>query len=135
MYAHTESPSKKMLWTGRILSGLPALFLLADSAAKFIQPAPVVEGTVKLGYSPSVILPLGVVLLVATILYLIPRTSVLGAILLTGYLGGAVDAHVRVGDPLFSHILFPVYFGVFLWGGLYLRDARLRALLPLRKEG
>lgn len=133
MSTNIDSTSKKMLWAGRILSSLPALFLLADSAAKFLKPAPVVEGTVKLGYSESVILPLGAVLLVCTVLYLIPRTAVLGAILLTGYLGGAVDAHVRVGDPLFSHILFPVYFGVFLWGGLYLRDARLRALIPLRK--
>ena len=124
--------SKGMLWGGRIMSGLPALFLLVDAIAKFVKPAAVVEGTVKLGYSESVILPLGIVLLVCTILYLIPRTSVLGAILLTGYLGGAVDAHVRAGDPLFTHILFPVYFGVLLWGGLYLRDARLRALIPLR---
>ncbi|MGH9780159.1 MAG: DoxX family protein [Candidatus Acidiferrales bacterium] len=124
--------SKKALWAGRILSALPALFLLADSAGKFLRPAPVVEGTVKLGYSESVILPLGIVLLACTVLYLIPRTSVLGAILLTGYLGGAVATHVRVGDPLFTHVLFPVYFGVMLWGGLYLREPRLRALVPLR---
>lgn len=134
MSTNADSPSRKMLWAGRILSGLPALFLLADSAGKFIRPAPVVEGTIKLGYSESVILPLGVVLLVCTVLYLIPRTAVLGAILLTGYLGGAVDANVRAGNPLFSHILFPVCFGVFLWGGLYLRDARLRALIPLRNQ-
>ena len=123
--------SKGMLWGGRIMSGLPALFLLVDAFFKFIKPAAVVEGTVKLGYSESVILPLGIVLLVCTILYLIPRTSILGAILLTGYLGGAVDAHVRAGDPMFN-ILFPVIFGALLWGGLYLRDARLRSLLPLR---
>jgi hypothetical protein len=123
--------SKAMLWSGRIMSGLPALFLLVDAIAKFAKPAPVVEGTVKLGYSESVIIPLGIVLLACTILYLIPRTSILGAILLTGYLGGAVATHVRVGDPMFN-ILFPVIFGAFLWGGLYLRDARLRSLIPLR---
>ena len=120
-----------MLWGGRIMSGLPALFLLADAIAKFVKPAAVVEGTVKLGYSESVILPLGIVLLACTVLYLIPRTSILGAILLTGYLGGAVDAHVRAGDPMFN-ILFPAIFGALLWGGLYFRDARLRALIPLR---
>jgi hypothetical protein len=133
--ASDQSPqvSKKRLWTGRILSGFAALFLLLDSVGKFVKPAPVIEGTVKLGYSESVILPLGIVLLVCTVLYLIPRTSVLGAILLTGYLGGAVATHVRVGDPLFSHVLFPVYFGVMLWGGVFLRDERLRALLLSRE--
>ncbi len=124
--------SRPALWGGRILSGLPALFLLADSVGKFLKPAPVVEGTVKLGYSESIILPLGVVLLTCTVLYLIPRTAVLGAILLTGFLGGAVATHARVGDPLFSHVLFPTYLGVMLWGGLYLRDPRLRELIPLR---
>lgn len=127
------SNSKKMIWAGRILSGLPALFLLADSVGKFLKPAAVVEGTVGLGYPESVILPLGIVLLVCTALYVIPRTSVLGAILLTGYLGGAIATHVRVGNPLFTHTLFPVYFAVMIWGGLYLRDDRLRALIPLRK--
>lgn len=130
--AATASVSKATLWGGRILSALPALFLLMDSVGKILRPAPVVEGTVKLGYPESIILPLGIVLLACTALYLIPRTSVLGAILLTGFLGGAVATHARVGDPLFSHILFPVYFGVMLWGGLYLRDPRLRELIPLR---
>src|SRR5438128_3329414 len=128
----TAPVSRKRLWVGRILSALPSLFLLVDGAAKLVKPAPVVEGTVKLGYTESVIIPLGIVLLTCTILYVIPRTSVLGAILLTGYLGGAVATHVRVGDPLFTHILFPVYLGVLIWGGLYLRDDRLRALIPLR---
>jgi hypothetical protein len=114
------------------MSALPAVFLLLDGAAKLFKPAPVVEGTVKLGYGEHTILPMGVVLLVCTLLYLIPRSSVLGAILLTGYLGGAVATHVRVDDPIFTHSLFPVYFGVLLWGGLWLRDARLRALIPLR---
>jgi hypothetical protein len=124
---------RKKNWAGWILSGLPALFLLADSVGKLVRPAPVVEGTVQLGYPESVLIGLGIVLLVSTVLYLIPRTCVLGAILLTGYLGGAVATHVRVGHPLFTHTLFPVYFGVILWAGLYLRDERLRALLPLRR--
>ena len=130
----TAVVSKKMLWAGRIVSALPVLLLLMDGVMKLIKPAPVVEATVKLGYPEAVILPLGVVLLFCTVLYAIPRTSVLGAILLTGYLGGAVATHVRVGDPLFTHALFPVYFGLLTWGGLYLRDGRLRALLPLLRE-
>ncbi len=124
--------SKKRLWAGRILSAIPVLFLLADGVMKLIKPAFVVEATVRLGYRESVILCLGIVLLTCVALYVIPRTSVLGAILLTGYLGGAVATHLRVGDPLFSHVLFPTYLGVMLWGGLYLREERLRALIPLR---
>ena len=114
------------------MRALPALFLFVDGVAKLVKPAPVVEGTLQLGYPESVILGLGIVLLTCTVLYIIPRTAVLGAILLTGYLGGAIATHVRVGNPLFSHILFPVYIAVLIWGGLYLRDARLRALIPLR---
>ena len=124
--------SRTMLWTGRVLSTLPVLFLLLDAVMKFAKPRVVVEGTVKLGYAETVITPLGIVLLVSTLLYALPQTAVLGAILLTGYLGGAVATHVRVGDPLFSHILFPTYLGALLWLGLVLRDARLRALLPFR---
>lgn len=127
MQAEQPSVSKGTLWTARIISGLPALFLLLDGAFKLIKPAPVVEATVKLGYPESVIIPIGVVLILCTILYLIPKTSVLGAILLTGYLGGAVATHVRTGESLFS-IIFPVIFGVLLWLGLYLRDTRVRAL-------
>jgi hypothetical protein len=123
--------SKKALWGGRIATGLPALFLVFDSVLKLVKPAPVVEGTVRLGYPESVIIPLGIVLLSCTVLYLIPRTSVLGAILLTGYLGGAVATHVRVGQGPFEPI-FPIVLGVLLWGGLYLQDVRLRALIPLR---
>ena len=130
--SQTAPISRKSLWAGRIMTALPLLFLLIDGAAKLAKPAPVVEGTVKLGYSETVIIPLGIVLLSCTILYAIPRTSVLGAILLTGYLGGAVATHVRVGDPLFSHILFPIYIALLLWGGLYLREDRLRLLIPLR---
>lgn len=132
--AQTEPVSKGRLWAGRIISGLPALFLLVDAVMKFIKPAPVVDGTVKLGYSESVIVPLGIVLLVCTVLYLIPKTAVLGAILLTGYLGGAVATHVRVQEGLFS-IIFPVVFGALLWLGLWLRDPLLSKLVPLRQKG
>jgi hypothetical protein len=125
--------SKAAWWTGAVLSALPALFLLFDAAMKLMKPSFVIEATVKLGYSESVIVPLGVVLLVCTLLYLFPRTAVLGAILLTGYLGGAVATHVHHGDTLFE-ILFPVVFGAFLWGGLVLRDPRLRCLVPWRSS-
>ena len=125
--------SKGRLWTGRVMSALPALFLFVDAIGKLVKPAPVVEGTVQLGYPESVLLGLGIVLLACTVLYVFPRTAILGAILLTGYLGGAVATHVRVGSPLFSHILFPVYLGVLIWGGLYVRDERLRALIPMRR--
>jgi hypothetical protein len=125
--------TSKGLWLGRIMSALTVLFLLFDGVIHLMQIAPVVESFVQLGYSPSIALPLGIIELVCLILYVIPRTSVLGAILLTGYLGGAVATNARVGYPLFSHVLFPVYVGVLLWAGLYLRDGRLRALIPLQK--
>ena len=126
------SSLKKGVWVGRVLSGLVVLFLVPDGIIKFIKPAPVVETSAHLGLPLSLASTLGILLLVCTAIYVFPRTSVLGAILLTGYLGGAVATHLRVGDPLFSHILFPTYLGVLLWLGLYLRDDRLRALIPLR---
>jgi hypothetical protein len=116
--------------TGLVMSGLPAVFLLVDGVMKLFKPAVVVDSTVQLGVPEGVIVPLGVVLLVSTVLYLVPRTAVLGAILLTGYLGGAVATHVRVGEGAFP-ILFPVIVGALLWGGLVLRDPRLAAVLPL----
>jgi hypothetical protein len=121
--------SKKKIWAGRILSGLAIAFLLLDSAIKLVRAPVAVKGTIELGYPEGVLFGLGVVLLVSTLLYAIPRTAILGAVLLTGYLGGAVATHVRVGNPLASHVLFPVYLGIFLWGGLYLRDPRLRGVL------
>ena len=123
--------SEGMLWAGWILSALPALFLLMDGVMKLVKPAIVVETTVQLGYPESVISSLGIVLLASTLLYLVPRTSVLGAILVTGYLGGAVATHVRVEGEVFP-ICFPVILGALLWGGLVMRDNRLRALLPFR---
>jgi hypothetical protein len=131
--AQAASVSKKLLWAGRIMSVLPALFLFLDGIMKLVKPVVVVEATVQLGYPESVILGLGIVLLTCTVLYLIPRTAVLGTILLTGYLGGAVATHVRVGNPLFS-IIFPVIIGAMLWGGLYLRDEQLRSLIPWRRR-
>ena len=129
-----ESISKRALWAGWILSGIPILLLLMDAVGKFVKPEPVVTGTVALGYSESVILPLGIVLLICAILYAVPQTAVLGAILLTGYLGGAVATHVRIGNPVFTHMLFPVYLGIMIWLGLYLRDLRLRTLVPFRSK-
>ena len=126
------SEFNKKLWAGRIMSALPVLFLIFDSVIHIMKPAPVREGFAKLGYSLSLAVPLGIIELVCIVLYVIPRTSVLGAALLTGYLGGAVATNLRAGAPLFSNVLFPVYLGVLLWGGLYLRDERLRAVFPVR---
>jgi hypothetical protein len=127
----TAESSKGARVTGYVLSGLPVLFLLLDGVMKLFKPAFVVDATTKLGYQESTIVPLGILLVVCTLVYIFPATSVLGAILLTGYLGGAVATHVRMGEGAFP-ILFPVIWGVFAWGGLYLRDPRLRALVPLR---
>lgn len=121
--------SKKRRWAGRVVSAIPVLFLLFDGAMKVAKAPVVVEASARLGYPEGSMIWIGVVLLVCTLLYAIPRTSIPGAVLLTGYLGGAVATHVRVGDPLFSHVLFPVYVGVMVWGGLFLRDTRLRAIL------
>lgn len=128
----SDTRIQKSSWAGIIVSAIPILFLLMDAIGKLVKPEPVVTGTVALGYSEAVIVPLGVVLLICTILYAVPMTSILGAILLTGYLGGAVATHVRVGSPLFTHLLFPVYLGIMIWLGLFLRDVRLRSLVPLR---
>ncbi len=124
--------SKKILWSGRIMSAVVVLFLLLDSTIHLLKPPQVLEAFVRLGYPASLSVVFAIIELACIVLYVIPRTSVLGAILLTGYLGGAVASHLRVGSPLFSEGLFPVYFGVLVWGGLYLRDAQLRALIPLR---
>lgn len=118
---------------GLIVSALPVLFLAADLAGKLLRIAPAVEGTVQLGYKADVLVPLGLLQLACLALYLWPRTAVLGAILWTGYLGGAVATHVRLGNPLLTHVLFPVFVGGLLWLGLWLRDARLRALVPLTR--
>src|SRR6266850_4767207 len=119
--AETVLVSKKALWAGWTMSGLPILFLLVDGVMKLFKPAPVVAATLQLGYPEGAIVGIGIVLLACTVLYVIPGTSILGAILLTGYLGGAVATHVRVGAGVFP-IVFPIIMGVLVWGGLYLRD-------------
>ena len=131
----TSAPAvaKKRLWVARILSFLPALFLLLDGVMKLLKPAFVVEATLKLGYPERVILGIGVVLVICTLIYLIPRTAVLGAILLTGYLGGAVATHVRAETGWFE-VMFPFILCSLLWAGLVLRDDRLRTLIPLRNS-
>jgi DoxX-like family len=123
---------KWMRGCGWSISGLMILFLLFDSISKLGLEHHAVQATTGIGYPLDTIRPLGIICLLCTILYAIPRTSILGAILLTGYLGGAVASKVRIADPLFSSVLFGVYFGILLWGGLYLRDERLRSLIPLR---
>ena len=131
--AQSTAVSNKRLWVGRIMSALPVLFLLFDAVIHVMRIPPVVEGFAKLGYSISLAIPLGIIEIVCLVLYVIPRPSVLGAVLLTGYLGGAVATNLRTGAPLFSNVLFPVYVGVLLWGGLYLRDNSLRAVFPVRR--
>lgn len=124
-------PSKPMLWTGRVLSALPVLAMLMSAVMKFMRTPQVLEGFVgKFGYPQSTLLPIAVVELISVVLYVVPQTSVLGAVLVTGYLGGAVATHVRVVDAF----LPPLLLGIVAWAGLYLREPRLRALLPLRRS-
>ncbi len=133
--AEKAPASKPALWLGRALSGLVILFLLFDGAIKLV-PWPVVTETMdRIGYGSSETLArsLGIITIVCTVLYAIPPTSILGAILLTGYLGGAMASHLRIGSPLFSHILFGFYLGLMVWGGLWLRDMSLRASIPFRR--
>ncbi len=131
--SQTATSKRSMIWIGWIMSGIVVVFLLFDGVTKLMMITPVVNATVGIGYPVDVIRPLGIICLACAILYGMPRTAVLGAILLTGFLGGAVASKVRLEDPLFSQVLFGVYVGVLAWGGLYLRDGRLRALFPLRR--
>ena len=123
-------PSKKLLWTGRVLSALVVLFLISDAVFHLVKPSPVMQAFAELGFPLRLAMALGIVELICVALYAFPRTSILGAILLTGYLGGAVATQVRVGNPFFGEALFPVYVAVLMWGGLFLREARVRALMP-----
>ena len=127
-----EPVSGFALWSGRVLTGIAGAFLLVDALGKLLRIPAVVEGTVKLGYPEGVVLPIGVLLLIGVLLYLIPKTSLLGAIYLTAFLGGTVATHVRVGSPLVTHVLFGVYVAAFVWGGLALRNPRLLSLLSGR---
>lgn len=125
--------SKKRLWASWIVGGLPAVFLLLDASMKLVKPAAVVEGSLKVGFPESTLIGIGIALLISTLLYMVPRTAVLGAIMLTGYLGGAVATNVRVSGPVFN-IVFPIIFAALLWGGIWLRDRRLQELLPVRAQ-
>ncbi|MET0795591.1 MAG: DoxX family protein [Polyangiaceae bacterium] len=125
--------SKLKFRAGLVLSALPVLFLLFDGVIKLVKIAPVVQSFAQLGYPDGLARGLGLLELLCVALYAIPRSALLGAILLTGFLGGAISTHLRIGDPFFSHTAFPVYVALLLWGGLYLRDGSLRALLPLHK--
>jgi hypothetical protein len=124
---------KGRLWTGRVLTGLPGLFLLWDGLMKVICIAPVVEASEKVGFHRSTLPFIGAIEILAVVLLSIRRTAPFGAVLVSAYLGGAVATHVRLGDPLFSHTLFPIYFAALIWGGLYLRDERIRALSPFER--
>jgi len=126
--------SRHALWTGRVLSVVAALFLAFDASGKLMRVDPVIAGTVQLGYPASAVLGMGVLLALCLVAYVIPKTSVLGAVLLTGYLGGAVASQVRVSAPLLSHTLFPIYVATFVWGGLFLRKPQLRGLFPARSR-
>lgn len=135
MQSNTQTAvvSKKMLWAGRTTSTLSVLFLLFDSIIHLMKIDPVVESFAHLGYPISLAVSLGILELFCIVVYVIPRTSILGAVLLTGYLGGAVATQLRIGEPLLSHVFFPVYVGAMIWGGLYFRDNWLRTLVPFRK--
>jgi hypothetical protein len=123
----SASRPKSSRWAGRVVSGLAVAFLAFDVAIKLVHPAFVSEASARIGWPDALTVPLGFLLAACLALYVIPRTAVIGAVLMTGYLGGAVATHLRIGDPLFSHTLFPIYVSAMLWGGLYLRDARVRA--------
>ena len=126
-----QAPAPLARWSGRVMTGLALSFLAFDTALKLFALAPAVQATTELGYPAETVAVLGAIELACLVLTLVPRTAVLGALLWTGYLGGAVATHVRAASPLFTHTLFPVWVAILLWGGLWLRDARLRALLPL----
>ena len=129
-YAATPAvASSRARWAGRILSGIAVLFLAMDLTFKFSTSREIIEGTTQLGWAPHHLPIIGVIEIACLLLYVIPRTAPLGAILWTGYLGGAIATHLRIDNPLFTHVLFPTYVAAFIWGGLYLRDARVRALL------
>ncbi len=123
----------KTIWIGRTLSALAILFLSFDTIVKVLRLPVAIEGTTQLGYPESTVFVIGTIQLVCLVLYVIPQTSVFGAILFTGYLGGAIATHLRIGSPLFTHILFPIYVAVLIWGGLYAREPRLRAMVPIRR--
>lgn len=128
----TTTPSKRSIWAGRIISGLATAFMIFDAVVHISRSPAVVEGFTKAGFSVSILVPLSIIELICIALYVMPRTAVLGCILLTGYLGGAIATNVRMGMPMFTYVLAPAYVAVLLWGGLWFRDNRVRALIPFR---
>ncbi len=134
--AHTSDTAPVPLWTGRVLSGLAIAFFLFDAGLKLVAPEFAAANSPEIGWSldPATLRTLGLLLLIPTLLYAWPRTALLGAILITAYLGGAIATHARIGSPLFTHTLFGVYLALIMWGGLWLRSPALRALLPLAKD-
>jgi DoxX-like family len=130
--APTSHPSRRSVIAGRIMTGIIALLLTLDVSAKLVRAQAVVDGSAKLGFTPDQMFVVGVIGAVCLVLYLIPRTAPIGALLWTGYFGGAIVTHLRVGDPLLTHVLFPIYVSALIWGGLYLRDPRVRAVLGKR---
>lgn len=126
--------SKSRLWTGRIMSGLVILFMLFDAVFKFFVTPEAVAGTTELGWGVHHLVPLGILALIATLLYAIPATAVMGAVLLTGYFGGAIATHFRIDNPLFSHTLFPVYLAILMWAGTWLRNPKLSAIFPIKSS-
>ena len=130
--AQTLPSSTTARWAGRIISALAILFMIFDSGIKVLKLAPAVEATLQLGYPESLVIVIGIIELACLVVYVIPRTAIFGAILLTGYLGGALATNLRAGTPLFN-VVFPIIIGALIWGGIYLRDAQLRALVPLRR--
>ena len=130
--ASTVRPSRRSVIAGRIMTGIITLLLTLDVGAKLVRAQAVVDGSAKLGFTPDQMFVVGVIGAVCLVLYLIPRTAPIGALLWTGYFGGAIVTHLRVGDPLLTHILFPIYVSALIWGGLYLRDPRIRAVLGKR---
>lgn len=130
----TNQLSKTTLWASRIMGGIVILFMLADSIGKFIKPEAVITGTLELGFAEHHLLVMGILGLLSILLYAFPRTTILGAVLLTGYWGGAIATHVRMDNPLFSHILFPVYLAVLAWGAIWLKDERVRDLMLFRRK-
>ena len=130
--ARTNRPSRKALWTSWIITGIVSVLLAMDAGVKLAQAKPAIEGSVPLGFGPTQVFVIGVIAVVCLVLYLVPRTAPLGAILWTGYFGGTVVTHLRVGNPLFTHILSGVYVATLIWVSLYLRDPRVRALVGKR---
>lgn len=128
------APARERIWTGRILTGIAGLFMLFDATIHFLRPEVVVKSFAWLGYPLSVAVPIAIIEFICVVLYLIPRTSIFGGILLTGYLGGAIAAQLRIQAPLFSTLLFPIYVALFVWGGLYLRDPLVRSIIPTRRS-